>query len=71
MRTIEEKILDYMKEYKKPVTITKITKHFIVSESVVKQALAKMVKERLIEIIPKTKPHQHRLSNDINTREKS
>ena len=71
MRTIEEKILDYMKEYKKPVTITKITKHFIVSESAVKQALAKMIKNNVVEIIPKTKPYQHRLSNDINTREKS
>ena len=71
MRTTEEKILDYIKEYKKPVTITKITKHFIVSESAVKQTLTKMVKEGTIEIIPKTKPHQHRLLNDINTREKS
>jgi Mn-dependent DtxR family transcriptional regulator len=49
-----------MKEYKKPVTITKITKHFIVSESAVKQALAKMVKESLVEIIPKTKPYLYR-----------
>lgn len=60
MRTTEEKILDYIKEYKKPVTITKITKHFIVSESAVKQALAKMVKESLVEIIPKTKPYLYR-----------
>jgi Mn-dependent DtxR family transcriptional regulator len=61
MRTTEEKILDYIKEYKKPVTITKITKHFIVSESAVKQTLTKMVKEGIIEIIPKTKPYLYRL----------
>ena len=61
MRTTEEKILDYIKEYKKPVTITKMAKHFIVSESAVKQTLTKMVKEGIIEIIPKTKPYLYRL----------
>jgi DNA-binding IscR family transcriptional regulator len=61
MQTIDQKILDYMKEHKKPVTITKITKHFIVSESAVKQTLTKMVKEGIIEIIPKTKPYLYRL----------
>jgi Mn-dependent DtxR family transcriptional regulator len=71
MRTVEEKIFDYISEHKKPVTISKMAKHFIASESAVKQALAKMVKESIVEIIPKTKPYQYRLSNDINTREKS
>ncbi len=61
MQTIDQKILDYMKKHKKPVTITKITKHFIVSESAVKQTLTKMVKEGIIEIIPKTKPYLYRL----------
>jgi Mn-dependent DtxR family transcriptional regulator len=61
MQTIDQKIFDYMKEHKKPVTITKITKHFIVSESAVKQTLTKMVKEGIIEIIPKTKPYLYRL----------
>jgi hypothetical protein len=41
MRTVEQKIFDYMSEHKKPVTITKMAKHFIVSESAVKQALTK------------------------------
>jgi hypothetical protein len=41
MRTVEQKIFDYIKEYKKPVTITKMAKHFIVSESAVKQALTR------------------------------
>ena len=61
MRTTEEKILDYIKEYRKPVTITKMAKHFIVSESAVKQALAKMVKEGLAEIVTNSKPYQYRL----------
>jgi DNA-binding IclR family transcriptional regulator len=61
MQTIDQKILDYMKEHKKPVTITKITKHFIVSESAVKQALAKMVKEGIAEIVTHSKPFLYRL----------
>jgi Mn-dependent DtxR family transcriptional regulator len=61
MRTTEEKILDYIKEYKKPVTITKMAKHFIVSESAVKQALTKMVKEGIVEIVTHSKPFLYRL----------
>jgi Mn-dependent DtxR family transcriptional regulator len=45
MRTVEEKIFDYMQEHKKPVTSTKMAKYFIASESSVKQALANMVKK--------------------------
>jgi Mn-dependent DtxR family transcriptional regulator len=61
MRTTEEKILDYIKEYKKPVTITKMAKHFIVSESAVKQALTKMVKDGIVEIVTHSKPFLYRL----------
>ena len=61
MRTTEEKILDYIKEYKKPVTITKMAKHFIVSESAVKQALTKMVKDGAAEVVPNSKPYLYRL----------
>ena len=61
MRTTEEKILDYIKEYRKPVTITKMAKHFIVSESAVKQALTKMVKEGIVEIVTHSKPFLYRL----------
>lgn len=61
MRTVEQKIFDYMSEHKKPVTITKMAKYFIVSESAVKTALAKMVKDGVVEILPKTKPYQYRL----------
>ena len=61
MRTVEQKILDYMSEHKKPVTITKMAKYFIVSESSAKQALADMVKEGVAIVVPKTKPYQFRL----------
>jgi Mn-dependent DtxR family transcriptional regulator len=61
MRTVDEKIFDYMSEHKKPVTISKMAKYFIASESSVKQALANMVKEGVAIVIPKTKPYQFRL----------
>ena len=61
MRTVEQKIFDYMSEHKKPVTITKMAKHFIVSESAVKQALTKMVKDGIVEIVTHSKPFLYRL----------
>ena len=61
MRTVEQKIFDYMSEHKKPVTITKMAKYFIVSESSAKQALANMVKEGVAIVVPKTKPYQYKL----------
>jgi Mn-dependent DtxR family transcriptional regulator len=61
MRTVERKIFDYMSEHEKPVTVTKMAKYFIVSESSAKQALANMVKEGVAIVIPKTKPFQYRL----------
>ena len=61
MRTVDQKIFDYMSEHKKPVTITKMAKYFIVSESSAKQALAKMVKEGVVEAVTNSKPYQYRL----------
>ena len=61
MRTVEQKIFDYMSEHKKPVTISKMAKYFIVSESSAKQALANMVKEGVAIVVPKTKPFQYKL----------
>jgi Mn-dependent DtxR family transcriptional regulator len=45
MRTVEQKIFDYMSEHKKPVTTSKMAKYFIASESSVKQALTRMTKK--------------------------
>lgn len=61
MRTVEQKIFDYMSEHKKPVTVSKMAKYFIASESAVTKALAKMVKEGVAIVVPKTKPYQFRL----------
>jgi Mn-dependent DtxR family transcriptional regulator len=41
-----------MSEHEKPVTVTKMAKYFIVSESSAKQALANMVKEGVAEVVP-------------------
>jgi Mn-dependent DtxR family transcriptional regulator len=61
MRTVEEKIFDYMQEHKKPVTSTKMAKYFIASESSVKQALANMVKKGVAIVIPNSKPYLYKL----------
>jgi Mn-dependent DtxR family transcriptional regulator len=61
MRTVDQKIFDYMSEHRKPVTISKMAKHFIVSESAVKQALTKMVKDGMVEVVTSSKPYQFRL----------
>ena len=61
MRTVEQKIFDYMSEHKKPVTISKMAKHFIISESAVKQALTKMTKNGVVEVVPNSKPYLYRL----------
>ena len=61
MRTIKEKIFDYMQEHKKPVTSTKMAKYFIASESSVKQALANIVKEGVAIVVPNSKPYLYKL----------
>jgi Mn-dependent DtxR family transcriptional regulator len=61
MRTVDQKIFDYMSEHKKPVTISKMAKYFIASESSVKQALAKMVKEDVAIVVPNSKPYLYKL----------
>lgn len=61
MRTVEQKIFDYMSEHKKPVTMTKMAKYFIASESAVNKALVKMVKEGLAEVVTNSKPYQYKL----------
>ena len=65
MRTAEDRILDYMKEHKKPVTITKMAKYFIISESTAKNSLASLVKQGIAEVVPKSKPFLYRLKVDV------
>ena len=61
MRTVDQKIFDYISEHKKPVTISKMAKYFIASESSVKQALANMVKEGVAIVVPNSKPYLYKL----------
>jgi len=61
MRTVDQKIFDYMSEHKKPVTISKMAKYFIANESSVKQALANMVKEGVAIVVPNSKPYLYKL----------
>ena len=61
MRTVDQKIFDYMQEHEKPVTISKMAKYFIASESSVKQALANMVKEGVAIVVPNSKPYLYKL----------
>jgi Mn-dependent DtxR family transcriptional regulator len=61
MRTIEEKLLDYLKEHKKPVTIKQMAKYFIVNEKSVQRALADLASRGIVEVVPKSKPYLYRM----------
>jgi len=61
MRTIEEKLLDYLKEHKKPVTIKQMAKYFIVNEKSVQRALADLASRGVVEVVPKSKPYLYRM----------
>jgi Mn-dependent DtxR family transcriptional regulator len=50
-----------MSEHKKPVTTSKMAKYFIASESSVKQALTRMTKNGVVEVVPNSKPYLYRL----------
>ena len=51
MRTIEEKVWDYLVEHKRPVTIKQLAKYFIVSEGSVTRTLRKFVKGQVVDKI--------------------
>lgn len=61
MRTIEGKILDYLREHKKPVTIKQMAKYFIVNENSAQRALADLATKDIVQIVPKSKPYLYRL----------
>lgn len=61
MRTIEDKILDYLREHKKPVTIKQMAKYFIVNENSAQRALADLATKGTVQIVPKSKPYLYRL----------
>lgn len=49
MRTIEEKVWDYLVEHKRPVTIKQLAKYFIVSEGAVTRTLAGFVQRQIVD----------------------
>ena len=61
MRKIEDKILDYIREHKKPVTIKQMAKYFIASDNAVQRSLADLVSRDLVQVVPKSKPYLYRL----------
>ena len=61
MRTIEDKILDYLREHKKPVTIKQMARYFIVNENSAQRALADLTTKDIVQIVPKSKPYLYRL----------
>lgn len=61
MRTIEDKLLDYLKEHKRAVTIKQMAKYFIASENAVQRSFASLVSRGLAEVVPKSKPYLYRI----------
>jgi len=60
MRTVKERILDYMGSHKTPVTIKKLAKHYIMSESGTLRVMKELLSDDKVETIP-SKPVQYRL----------
>lgn len=51
MRTVVEKVVEYLISHKKSSTVKQLAKYFIVSEGSVSRALCSLVKEGLVERI--------------------
>jgi predicted ArsR family transcriptional regulator len=60
MRKIEDKLLEYLKEHKKPVTIKQMAKYFIASDNAVQRSFADLAKRGLVEVVSKSKPFLYR-----------
>jgi predicted ArsR family transcriptional regulator len=61
MRKIEDKLLEYLEEHKKPVTIKQMAKYFIASENAVQRSFADLASRGLVEVVPKSKPYLYRI----------
>jgi DNA-binding GntR family transcriptional regulator len=51
MRTVVEKVVEYLMTHKKSSTVKQLAKYFIVSEGSVSRALCDLVKEQKVERI--------------------
>lgn len=60
MRKIEDKLLDYLEEHKKAVTVKQMAKYFIASETAVQRAFNDLITKNIAEIVPKSRPFLYR-----------
>ena len=51
MKTIQDKVVEYLMSHKKSSTVKQLAKYFIASESSVERALSQLVKEQKVERI--------------------
>jgi len=63
MRKIEDKVLEYLQEHKKPATVKQLAKYYIVNENSVQRALADLVSQGQVNIVPKSRPYLYRAAN--------
>ena len=60
MRTVRECVFDYITLHQAPVTVKKLAKHYILSDSSVLRVLKELSAEGKVEAIP-SKPVQYKL----------
>ena len=60
MRKIEDKLLEYLQEHKKAVTVKQMAKYFIASETAVQRAFNDLIAKGAAEIVPKSRPFLYR-----------
>jgi predicted DNA-binding transcriptional regulator YafY len=61
MRTVAEKVWDYLVEHKRPVTANHIAKHFIISPRSVERELRALVKKNVVVQIQVSKPFLYKI----------
>ena len=61
MRTVEERILDYLNSHKTAVTAKKLAKYFIISESHTKKVLTELVNRNVVQVVAGVKPALYRI----------
>ncbi len=63
MRTIEDKVWDYLVEHKAPVSVEHLAKRFIASRSRVASALRKMVAGQTVDCIKIGSKHFYKIKD--------
>ena len=60
MKTLKECVFDYLNTHKRPVTITKLAKHFIASDSGIRRVLMELIDEGTVETV-RSRPAQYKI----------